>query len=991
MVGSVPGGVGELTELITLVLHTNALGSTLPPEIAQLTKLEVLDLGANALTGSVPGALSQLSSLTYLSLVFNDLTGRLPELPFGQYAGCFLQSAGKFACPLPANASQCVGTASNPDSAPQCVPCTGSSSDLTQSDCAAFQAIFDATGGVQWTHCNSSRNDPCSCSTASTGDITKSVRCSGERITWISLDDNAAAGTLPRAVSDLTMLTLLSFTSSPSLVGTIPTELSKLENIQTLCFAYNALSGSIPASLARLSKLEYLRVDGNRLTGIVPLLPFAQYKNSCCLQSTHKAGGNHYKCPLPSHIDQCAPDASWTCSTNIPCSNCTGASDGLPQSECLAWIAVFDSTGGEHWTGSEHPRNDPCANTGRVVCTDDDTDPGVLHITSIHLHDAKIAGTLPNLSSFTALTRLDVHTGYGASLLSGIVPADLSALTQLTRLELCGTHLSGPVPDLAALTKLTYLDLSNNLLTGVLPALPFAQYTFCKLQNRNGLTTNSYACPLPANATLCVAGPPTCSTPTPTPAPSTPAPTPASNCTAASARLPQSECLAWIAVFDATGGQNWHYFSDRRSDPCGAISNNTGGRYNVCADIDGVTHITHLVTNYNNMHGTLPWSQVSKLTALSKLGLWGNILTGAIAGTGLSKLTALESILLYRNSFTGTLPVAAFLKLTKLTSLSFGYNQLSGTISPDLAQLTSLTHLWLNNNSFQSFLPELPFSNYSGGKACGLENIPFACPLPPGAAICAGRPTCSTPTPPAPTPTPPTIARPIVPIVAGACLVSIIVAAAGIAKKRQLEKKRKAGASLSKPLLARDGDDSMKLLRLKDGAAFDIETGAPANADAQQLCVWQWRAGEADSVRELPYVDIEEAAGGFGVKNRLASGGSCTVFKGELYGLPVAVKQLQSDADDWNNAQFESEMRTLCIITHAHICALLAFSTDGPQRCLVLELCDGGALDTRIACRAVGGGAVPDPLHWRHRLTIALGVASALEHLHSLRPQLLHR
>jgi serine/threonine protein kinase len=99
-------------------------------------------------------------------------------------------------------------------------------------------------------------------------------------------------------------------------------------------------------------------------------------------------------------------------------------------------------------------------------------------------------------------------------------------------------------------------------------------------------------------------------------------------------------------------------------------------------------------------------------------------------------------------------------------------------------------------------------------------------------------------------------------------------------------------------------------------------------------------------------------------------------------------------------AQFEAEMETLTSISHANICKLLAFSTDGPNRCLVLELCAGGALDIRLACtdRAGPGTAAGSlataaaaALGWRHRVRIAVEVARALAHLHSQQPPLLHR
>jgi serine/threonine protein kinase len=53
----------------------------------------------------------------------------------------------------------------------------------------------------------------------------------------------------------------------------------------------------------------------------------------------------------------------------------------------------------------------------------------------------------------------------------------------------------------------------------------------------------------------------------------------------------------------------------------------------------------------------------------------------------------------------------------------------------------------------------------------------------------------------------------------------------------------------------------------------------------------------------------------------------------------------------------------------------------------VLELCTGGALDARLACK----GERPAALPWQQRVRIACGIASALTHLHSMVPQMIHR
>jgi serine/threonine protein kinase len=75
-------------------------------------------------------------------------------------------------------------------------------------------------------------------------------------------------------------------------------------------------------------------------------------------------------------------------------------------------------------------------------------------------------------------------------------------------------------------------------------------------------------------------------------------------------------------------------------------------------------------------------------------------------------------------------------------------------------------------------------------------------------------------------------------------------------------------------------------------------------------------------------------------------------------------------------------------VCHQNICALFAISDDGPCKCLVLELCRGGALDTRLACQ---GEPRPAPLPWQQRVRIAFGIASALKHLHSMVPPMIHR
>jgi serine/threonine protein kinase len=98
----------------------------------------------------------------------------------------------------------------------------------------------------------------------------------------------------------------------------------------------------------------------------------------------------------------------------------------------------------------------------------------------------------------------------------------------------------------------------------------------------------------------------------------------------------------------------------------------------------------------------------------------------------------------------------------------------------------------------------------------------------------------------------------------------------------------------------------------------------------------------------------------------------------------VAVKRLKDGAVAWEARQYASETALLSRVSHPNICGLLAISDDGPCKCLVLELCTGGALDRRLSCQASGAQPAPEPLPWQQRVRVAFGIASALSHLHSL-------
>ena len=54
------------------------------------------------------------------------------------------------------------------------------------------------------------------------------------------------------------------------MIGTIPSELGQLDELEVISLSLNKLSGTIPSEIGNLVKLEKLNLELNSLTGTVP-------------------------------------------------------------------------------------------------------------------------------------------------------------------------------------------------------------------------------------------------------------------------------------------------------------------------------------------------------------------------------------------------------------------------------------------------------------------------------------------------------------------------------------------------------------------------------------------------------------------------------------------------------------------------------------------------------------------------------------------------
>jgi hypothetical protein len=134
---------------------------------------------------------------------------------------------------------------------------------------------------------------------------------------------------------------------------------------------------------------------------------------------------------------------------------------------------------------------------------------------------------------------------------------------------------------------------------------------------------------------------------------------------------------------------------------------------------------------------------------------------------------------------------------------------------------------------------------------------------------------------------------------------------------------------------------------------------------------------------EIDFDELKLATSGFDQSLEIGDGGSCRVYRATIDSTPCAIKVLADDAAEWEATQFTAEVNLLRRVQHPNLCRLYASSTNGPRKCLVLELMEGGALDKRLVAQP--------PLGWQQRVSIALGTCRGLVYLHSLSPPMIHR
>ena len=221
------------------------------------------------------------------------------------------------------------------------------------SDRRALEAIYDATGGPQWTEsANWKSSAPLSewqgVLTDPAGRVIE-LGLSAKNLTgvipaalgqltelrWLYLSLNSLSGPLPRELANLVNLSVLS-ASSNSLEGPIPAWLGSMASLRVLQLQENNFNGPVPEELGNLANLEHLELSYNNLSGHIPVsLERLNRLEFLDLQENNFVGPVPASLASLAHLQDLDLSFNWGLSGPLP----YGLSE-LPRLQNLRWIVT---------------------------------------------------------------------------------------------------------------------------------------------------------------------------------------------------------------------------------------------------------------------------------------------------------------------------------------------------------------------------------------------------------------------------------------------------------------------------------------------------------------------------------------------------------------------------------------------------------------------------------------------------------------------------
>ncbi|KAM7465305.1 hypothetical protein LguiB_012867 [Lonicera macranthoides] len=753
------------------------------------------------------------------------------------------------------------------------------------------------------------------------------------RVTALNLNSSGLVGPLSPYLGNLSFIREMIIFNN-SLQGEIPPQIGRLFRLRTLQLPHNSLKGKIPTNLCRLSSLEVLNLGNNKLEGGIPR-ELGGLPKLRGLQLSY----NNLRGEIPSSIG----NLTYLQFLYITFNGLVGSiPDIFGQLRNLTDIGL----GSNNLSG---------------------TIPlsifNLSSLTNLSLADNGIGGTLPqNLG--LRLPRLKLIQLWG-NRLTGTIPISLSNASDLEHVEVGLNNFVGKVPiNLGSLQRLRILDFdSNSLGRGDADDVNFLNsLTNCTILDTLSVETNRLGGTLPSSV----------------------------------GNL--SIQLRFFGVMEnQMYGEIPRGFGNLANIEILLLGNNQF-EGQIPYDIGNIQKLTTFHLEATRVSGQIPFS-LGNLSFLSNVHLSNNALEGTIPSS-IGKCKNLILLNLSENNLSGTIPKELFSASALSISLDLARNNLVGPIPPEVGNLkflvefdvsenklsgeipialgscVSLVNLYLRGNVFQGSIPpsfkslrsvqdlDLSRNNLSGKVPIFLEsfslqslNLSFnkfegalptkgvfsnasAISIKGNNGVCGGiyllrLPKCSTTS----------------------------------LKKRRLSNLRIVLIILGCSLLVVFMVSSFIIFLLKKKKREESSCGSLRK----------------ESFLRVSYGDLLKATNGFSSTNLIGMGSFGSVFKGILDhdNKAVAVKVLNLERRGASTS-FMVECETLRNIRHRNLvkiitsCSSIDFQGND-FKAIVYEFMSNGSIDKWLH---YNGQDEPRKLNLRHKIHIAIDVASAIKYLH---------
>lgn len=291
--GTIPEGIGNLTELINLELAGNYLSGEIPPGISKLSKLWQLELYENGLTGKLPAGFRNLTKLEYFDASGNYLEGGLSEVGFLTNLVSLQLFENQFSGEVPAelgdlkrlvNLSLYTNKLTGP--LPQKL---GSWADFGYIDVSensftgpippdmckngkmfALLMLSNKLSGeipANYANCVSLKRFRVSNNSLS-GQIPAGI-WGLPNVNVIDIEVNQFDGIISSDIGNAKALNQV-LARNNRLTGKLPPEITKPTSIQSIDLSHNQLSGELPTTIGDLKQLNSLHLDHNVFSGSIP-------------------------------------------------------------------------------------------------------------------------------------------------------------------------------------------------------------------------------------------------------------------------------------------------------------------------------------------------------------------------------------------------------------------------------------------------------------------------------------------------------------------------------------------------------------------------------------------------------------------------------------------------------------------------------------------------------------------------------------------------